>query len=105
MFKTSPGSDQAAHCFRCGVVLSLPEGTVGRGESCSNCNSDVHVCLNCRHYDQGSYNECREPQAERVVVKDRSNFCDYFAFGSRTAASPGAAKDEVLQKLDSLFKK
>jgi hypothetical protein len=79
---------------------------MGRRGVCPSCGSDVHVCLNCRFYDSGSYNDCREPQAERVVEKDRSNFCDYFEFsdspsrGSMTHANPDSKS-----KLDALFKK
>ncbi|MBF0190432.1 MAG: hypothetical protein HQL99_04700 [Magnetococcales bacterium] len=39
---------------------------------------ETRVCLNCRFHDTGSYNECRESVAERIVDKDRSNFCDFF---------------------------
>jgi hypothetical protein len=53
----------------------------------------------------GTYNECRESQAERVIEKDRSNFCDYFVF--RDAETNGKGKDfgePVKTKIESLFK-
>ena len=91
-------------CFHCGTPLtfaSLP----GRSEVCEKCGYDVRVCLNCRHYDGASYNECREPVAERIVDKDRRNFCDYFSPGGTGQKVQGATKDEMLKKLDDLFKK
>jgi hypothetical protein len=53
----------------------------------------------------GSYNECREPQAERVIEKDRSNFCDFFTF--RDAETDGKGKDSgesLKTKMEFLFK-
>jgi predicted RNA-binding Zn-ribbon protein involved in translation (DUF1610 family) len=90
-------------CYKCGKELAI-ERKVGRREDCPFCGSDLHVCLNCRFYDPGSYNDCREPQAERVVIKDRSNFCDYFEFGDRTSGEKGKEKYPKT-KLEDLFKK
>ncbi|MBF0417048.1 MAG: hypothetical protein HQL86_02225 [Magnetococcales bacterium] len=56
----------------------LPSNGFGRSEVCSSCSKDTRVCLNCRFHDPGSYNECRETVAERVVDKEKSNFCDNF---------------------------
>lgn len=79
-------------------------GRIGRTDTCPNCGADLHCCLNCRFYDAGSYNQCREPQAERVVDKESANFCDCFAPAQR---SPGAAAAATAKKnpLDGLFKK
>ncbi len=88
-------------CFHCKKELET-DVRPGRGDSCPHCGSDVKVCLNCRFYDAASYNECREPSAERVVEKDRANFCDYFEF--RGAGNKGAAPEDPLQKLKGLFK-
>lgn len=80
---------------------------VGRCEVCPHCRSDLHTCTNCGHYDLSAYNECREPQADRVLEKDRSNFCDYFT-PARKVASGNATLDpaaEAKKKLEALFKK
>ncbi len=95
-------------CFHCGKELDLAPGKAGRGDTCPNCRSDVRVCFNCRHYDANSYNECAEPMAERVVEKNRSNFCDYFVLEglNKTAGKGGAkSKEDLLKSLDALFKK
>ncbi|MBI2335697.1 MAG: hypothetical protein HYU97_02910 [Deltaproteobacteria bacterium] len=78
---------------------------VGRRETCAHCGWDLHVCYNCQHYDKSSYNECRETQADRVLEKEKSNFCDYFS-PSQGDKKPG--KDSTLDakaKLAALFKK
>ena len=83
----------------------MPDGAVARSETCAKCNADVKVCYNCKHYDPKSYNECRESMAERVLDKGRRNFCDYFSIGSNSFAGKSTAKQDVLKKLDDLFKK
>ena len=93
------------NCFSCGKSLQGILLPVGRRDTCPHCTADVHVCKNCKFYDTTSYNECRESQAERVLDKDKSNFCDYFSLGNASTASSGPSKDDVLNQLDDLFKK
>ena len=93
------------HCHKCSKALSVSSnGQVGRSETCQYCNADMHCCLNCRHFDGSAYNQCREPQAERVLDKDRSNFCDYFHFADGLRAQADGGKTAALKKLDGLFK-
>ncbi|RIL04974.1 MAG: hypothetical protein DCC75_12140 [Proteobacteria bacterium] len=90
-------------CFKCKKSVPLAAGErVGRRDTCPHCSSDMHVCLNCRHYERTAYNECREPQAERVLDKDRSNMCDYFSY--RAGAAAGDKPKDQVKKLDELFK-
>jgi hypothetical protein len=96
--------EKMKRCHAClkGLELKTP---VGRRETCPFCGSELHCCLNCGFYAVGAYNDCREPQAERVVEKNRSNFCDYFVF--RDAETEGKGKDSggsVKTKIESLFK-
>ena len=95
--------EQGFHCFKCNAALSTE--SVGRRDTCSSCNSDVRVCKNCTFYDLKAYNECREPQAERVLEKERANFCGYFKPRSGANLQSGASKEDVLKSLDDLFKK
>lgn len=91
-------------CHKCNKEINVPK-TVGRKDICPFCNAELRSCLNCRHYDPKYYNQCREPQAERVLDKDRSNFCDYFKF--KDSAPGGLTKDAgdpARKKLDDLFK-
>lgn len=53
----------------------------------------------------GAYNDCREPQAERVIEKNRSNFCDFFVFRDAEAGRKGKdSGGSVKTKIESLFK-
>lgn len=90
-------------CFSCGTAGSYQK--VGRRDACPFCGSDLHVCYNCSFYDASAYNECHEPQADRVLEKNRSNFCDYFSF--KVGAVKGAkqtSKNDKLKALDDIFK-
>jgi len=92
------------NCFHCGRAIPTKE-RIGFRDRCPGCDRPAHACLNCNFYDPAYNNQCRETQAERVVDKDRANFCEFFT--PRTAApariSPPAA--DARAKLDSLFKK
>ncbi len=91
-------------CYACGAEWPVLGGTVGRRDECAKCRADLHVCRNCVHYDPVAYNECREPQADVVREKDRSNFCDYFEPGSGGRAVADKKKD-LLAAAEALFKK
>ncbi|PIU54748.1 MAG: hypothetical protein COS89_09195 [Deltaproteobacteria bacterium CG07_land_8_20_14_0_80_38_7] len=90
-------------CSFCGKDIEIIDGRVGRRDTCQFCSRDLHCCKQCRFYEEESYNQCKEPQAERVLDKDVSNFCGYFEFG--VSILKNNQKDDVLSKLGSLFKK
>lgn len=93
-------------CFSCKNEVSI-DGRPGRGDECPRCGADLKVCRNCRHYDRASYNECRESSAERVVEKERANFCDYFEFTDSDGGEEsdgGGGKDLAMSKLKDIFK-
>lgn len=90
-------------CHSCGAEWPVL-GSVGRRDECARCHADLHVCKNCIHYDPSAYNECREPAADVVREKDRSNFCDYFS--PRGTGGPGVdKKSDLLAAAEALFKK
>lgn len=94
-------------CHACSADLEFDD-PIGRSLLCPRCSSDLRCCLNCRFHDISSYNDCAEPMAERVLEKDRANFCDYYtANGSGTvelASKDGGSKDG-LSELEKLFRK
>ena len=91
-------------CFNCGTLLTFP-GQPGRRDDCSKCHSDVHCCRNCKFFDRASYNECREPSADPVQVKDRANFCDYFLPADAAGASAQDKAKDLRAAAEALFKK
>lgn len=91
-------------CHQCNKQINLGK-SIGRLDVCPQCNADLHVCLNCEFYDSTSYNECREPQAERVLNKEKANFCDYFKPALDRAANTDSKKEKSIEVLENLFKK
>ena len=92
------------YCHACGKEV-VPSDPVGRKDTCPHCRAELRCCLNCFFHEPAVYNECRESQADRVLEKDRANFCEYFRFregGMPSAAKPAASARDAL---DSLFKK
>lgn len=94
------------NCWKCGNRIDTLE-RLGFRADCPKCAWPLHVCRNCTFYDPAYNNQCREPMAERVVDKERANFCDYFApAGSGGAASDKAAPERAArERLEALFKK
>ena len=93
-------------CHACSAGLEF-EDPIGRSSRCPTCGADLRCCLNCRFYDPSSYNECSEPNAERVLEKDRANFCDYYSPGgvAKSAAAADAGASDRLSELEKLFRK
>jgi len=93
------------NCWHCGKATEIVE-RVGFRDECAACGRSLHVCRNCKFYHIAYNNSCREPQAERVVDKERFNFCEYFAPGSGEGARAGTPSKSAAQaKLEALFKK
>ncbi|UCE88018.1 MAG: hypothetical protein JSU66_12650 [Deltaproteobacteria bacterium] len=93
-------------CHGCGASFDVPAGErVGFRDACEGCGADLHVCLNCAYHDPSAYNECREPNAERVSDRDRANRCDYFAPGPGSAGSGKPSAGDAKSALEALFKK
>ncbi len=91
------------NCFKCSTALTLKAGQkISRQEECDQCTQSMHVCKMCEFYDSNAYNECKEPVADRIVDKEKANFCDYFKLGDSTTEANH--KDELLDAAAALFK-
>ena len=91
-------------CFSCKRELEIQERP-GRSDTCPFCGSDLKVCKNCRFQDENAYNNCREPRAERVIEKERANFCDYFEFMDSQGNKVINEAAEAKTRLEELFGK
>jgi hypothetical protein len=98
-------------CHHCSRELTLAS-PIERTASCPYCFSDLKCCQNCRFFDPGFNNQCREPQAEWCPEKAKANFCEFFEFVERSSvgrAGPGGGPQtdqaRVRSAFDSLFKK
>jgi hypothetical protein len=93
------------NCYKCGAQTDLQEHhTVHRSTTCLKCYTDLRCCKMCAFYDIKSYNECREPVAERLTEKEKANFCDFFKLniGGNKAEE---TKQKALDAANALFKK
>jgi len=91
-------------CYSCGAEIKL-SGRPGRGDTCPECASYLHCCLNCRFYDEKAHHQCREPQAEFVPDKAMGNFCDYFEAARRLVDQSADRAAAARKKLEELFRK
>lgn len=89
-------------CYKCGNEWA-EIGQVGFKESCSKCTSDLHVCLNCRFYDEHKLNDCQVPNVDPVGDKQKANFCEEFQFADRKAAAGKSESDKAKEKWNKLF--
>jgi hypothetical protein len=89
-------------CWGCNYEIVLIDKVV-RADTCPSCDKDLRCCKNCRFWDPGAHNQCRENLTEYVPDREKANFCASFEI--RTGK---LGQDEDLltakAKLESLFK-
>lgn len=91
-------------CYHCHKTIPiLGAFKVTRTEECPFCTVSLHCCKMCTFYDPKVYNECRESNADRIVDKEKANFCDYFNLSDGT--NKEASKEDLLKSAADLFKK
>jgi len=95
------------NCWNCAKKIELVAGMdrVGFRDECPGCGRALHACRNCGFFDPAYNNSCRETMAERVVDKERFNFCEYFMPGDAAVGRPVEPKAGAQSKLEALFKK
>ncbi len=94
-------------CAFCKKGFTLKD-KVMRHDVCPHCGWDLRCCKQCKFYDYNAYNECQEVMAERVIEKERANFCEYFVLRGSVPAGADAGtskKEEAKKALEALFKK
>ena len=91
-------------CHKCGHELKT-DSDYGRQDTCGGCGVPTRCCLNCKHYDTARYNECTEPVADRVVDKEKGNFCDYFKPSDQKGGAGMSAAEKARKAAEALFKK
>ncbi len=70
-------------CHHCGNALHLEQDVRGdilpiaRDAKCSSCESAIHACRNCIHFDPLAHNECRKAVKVRYRKND-ANDCELF---------------------------
>ncbi|MES9831554.1 MAG: hypothetical protein ABW157_09910 [Candidatus Thiodiazotropha sp. LLP2] len=90
-------------CWHCGQVLQSMD--FGRETNCTACGKPTRVCRNCRWYAPSRPNQCEEPAVERVLEKEKSNFCELFEPTFNPLTDDTIKPDDALrQAAEDLFK-
>ena len=111
----------ASRCFNC--ATTLPPGTDLSG-NCPKCNTELHCCKQCSHFEPSTRFQCMKPIPVRIPVKDKANECTLFTprvtvardgTASSSAPPPSANPnagppaprnaDDARSAFDKLFKK
>lgn len=91
-------------CYACSKELKIEShARILKNDECDYCYADLHCCRMCEYYSPSSYNECREPSAERIVEKEKANYCDFYVLNGR-AVDKEEEKNNLNAAADSLFK-
>ena len=91
-------------CWKCGTDLKSVPRPFSRFAECTACKTELHVCRMCRHYNPRYVGQCDHDFADKVLVKDKSNFCSHFR--PRSGAYQGGAggeREKAQEELESLF--
>lgn len=92
-------------CYSCKKELTV-EDKIGFRQDCMFCGHDLHSCVQCQHYDPKVYNECRETMADRILEKEKANYCEFFALKASDGSVPPVDKKlDLLAQAEALFKK
>jgi hypothetical protein len=90
-------------CWHCG--RGLMRADFARENTCPGCGKSTRSCRNCRWYTPGRPNDCREPMVERILDKEKANYCELFQSILETAAQARTGADkELRQAAEDLFK-
>ena len=103
-----PGFREVVKCVRCGTELPVVTAWTPTAQ-CPKCQSDLHSCAQCAHFDSGATFECHKPVAARVSPKDARNECTYFeprtTVERQTESAPAPDSQSSAKKsFDDLFK-
>jgi hypothetical protein len=72
-----PGFREVVRCAPCGHELTVASAWSAES-TCPRCNSDLHTCAQCTHFDTSAAFECQKPVPTRVSPKDARNTCTFY---------------------------
>lgn len=87
------------YCYKCKNKLDLPSKKIGFRQTCLFCETDLHVCKNCKYYMIGKPNDCRVPNTEFVSDKEKYNFCEEFEFKEKLENQDTKTTKDISKKL------
>lgn len=65
-------------CARCGYQLPASQLEINATTACTKCQTPLHSCRNCKHFDTAAQWECRAPIKARIADKWAGNDCQHF---------------------------
>ena len=86
-------------CWKCHVVLDIPEDKVHFRTTCDACSTWLHCCRNCKNYKPGMPNDCLIPDTDQIRNRETANFCDEFSPLKEGKPSPPSDASDVETKL------
>ena len=89
-------------CWKCNHTIDM-EFKIQRTDECPSCMEDLHVCKNCRFWDPGAHNECRENITSYIRDREKANFCMAFEYKA-VDEEVGAEANDARAKLEAMFK-
>lgn len=93
------------YCWKCKREVEM-EVKITRYDTCEFCGTYLRCCYNCKFYDPGAQNQCKEPNSGYTPDRQSGNFCSFFEFiKGKEHLQRIESKDDVKKKFDSLFKK
>src|SRR5437870_13280246 len=69
-------SRATSRCAECGTVLPITAESLTR---CPHCQTELHACRQCSHFDSARRFECTQPITERIADKRARNDCAVFS--------------------------
>jgi hypothetical protein len=104
----------ASRCWNC--ATTLPAAVDFRG-ACPKCNSPLHCCKQCAHFEPSTRFQCLKPVPVRIAYKDQANECELFSprvtvareatttASSQAPVSTPRTPQDARAAFDNLFKK
>ena len=89
------------NCYKCKKKLDLLNNKIGFKEYCPHCLTDIHVCKNCKFYIPGKPNDCYIPDIDKVLDKEKNNFCEEFSIKTNFKSQSYKSKKDIEK---SIFK-
>ena len=91
-------------CYACHKELDIEaKAKIHKSSECDFCYADLRCCKMCELYSPTSYNECRETGADRIIEKEKANFCDFYVLKGR-AEDKNKVKNDLDSVANALFK-
>ncbi|MFH1728580.1 MAG: hypothetical protein ABIA04_09200 [Pseudomonadota bacterium] len=92
-------------CWKCHKEVDM-EVRITRFDTCEFCSNDLRVCYNCKYYDEGMPNSCKEPLSAYIPDREKGNTCGLFEYiKGKEHLQKKTSREDIKSQLDSLFKK